>query len=64
MIPTSIAIAKSQISPTPKMSRPTKLSAVTPEVRMVRESVSLTAMLMMSGSGLPRYLAISSRIRS
>jgi hypothetical protein len=45
-------MAKSQI-PTPKISRPTSDSAVTPEVRMVRERVSLTAMLMISGSGLP-----------
>ncbi len=55
-MPTSIAAAKSQISPTPKMSRPTSESAVTPEVRMVRDRVSLTAMLMISAQRLALVL--------
>ncbi len=55
MMPTTIAAAKSKISPTPKMSRPVNESAVTPDVKMVRDRVSLIAMLMISGSGLPLY---------
>ncbi len=41
-VPTIIAAAKSKISPTPKMSRPVNESAVTPDVKMVRNGVSLT----------------------
>ena len=48
-----IAAAKSKISPTPKMSKPIKDSAVTPDVRMVLPKVSLIAMLMISANGLP-----------
>ena len=64
MMPTTIANAKSLMTPVPQMKNARTESIVAPEVRIVRLSVSEMLMLMIVLNDLPRCLPRFSRMRS